>query len=111
MKNIGRLGEKIIERYFLKRGHSILGRNIWLKKFGEIDLLTQKAGVFYFIEIKTIKENRVFSPELHYNFRKRKKVHNLINYFVNKYRLREFKSILATVKIGKKIKIKIYENV
>lgn len=111
MKEIGKLGEKVIENYFLKRGHQIINKNIWLKKFGEIDLITKKDNVFYFVEVKSLKENEYFLPEIHYNNRKKEKFHKLINYFVNKYGIQEYKSLLATVRIGKKIKIKIYENV
>ncbi len=111
MIKIGRLGERIVEKYLINKGHRIIGKNIWLKKFGEVDLITQKDDVFYFVEVKALKENENFTPEIHYSLKKRKKFHNLISYFVNKYDIKEFKSLLATVKVGKKIKIKIYENV
>lgn len=111
MKKTGQLGERIVEKYFIRKGHTIVSKNIWLKRFGEVDLITQKNKIFYFIEVKTLKENEDFSPEIHYDSKKKRKFHSLINYFANRYDLKEFKSLLATVKIGKKIKIKIYENV
>ena len=113
MKKTGELGEEIIKNFLQKRGFNIIGKNLWLKKYGEIDIIAEKNKIYYFIEVKTLKYNENFDPSLHFTKRKREKLHNLIIYYSNKNKINEFKALLATVQLGpnNKIKIKFYENV
>lgn len=115
MNKVGILGERIVINFLKKKGYEILNKNLWLKKYGEIDILAKKDNIFYFIEVKTLKNNKVFDPSVHYTNRKRQKFHNLVNYFVNKNNIKEFKTLLITVNLVDKVnlinKIKIYENV
>jgi Holliday junction resolvase-like predicted endonuclease len=50
---VGRLGEEIACRYLLKQGFSILARN-YAKKWGELDIIAEKANVLHFVEVKTL---------------------------------------------------------
>lgn len=112
MKKIGTLGENIIINFLKKRGFNILAKNIWLKKYGEIDIIAEKNRIYYFIEVKTLKNNESFDPSLHYTKSKKGKFHNLVTYYSNKNKIEEFKILLATVRLGfQKIKIKFYKNV
>lgn len=51
-QKIGELGEEISCNYLEKHGFSILERN-YTKKWGEIDIITQKDNILYFIEVKS----------------------------------------------------------
>lgn len=51
-QKIGKLGEDIACKFLMKRGFSILERN-YTKKWGEIDIIAQKDGKYYFIEVKS----------------------------------------------------------
>jgi putative endonuclease len=54
---IGRLGEDIAVIYLKNNGFSVIGRN-YRKKYGEIDIITKKAGIIHFIEVKSVsREN------------------------------------------------------
>lgn len=48
----------------MREGFSILERN-YLKKWGEIDIVSKKDKIIHFVEVKTGKENggSVFKPE------------------------------------------------
>ena len=111
MKRAGVLGERIVKNFLKKLGFNILKTNLWFKRYGEIDIIAEKNKTYYFIEVKTLKWNENFDPSLHYTKRKRDKFHNLVNYYSNKNNIKEFKTILATVKLGNKIKIRFYKNV
>lgn len=48
----GRIGEQIAANYLSLKGHKIVERN-YLKKYGEIDLITEYSGIIFFIEVKS----------------------------------------------------------
>lgn len=63
-QKIGSLGEDIACKYLKNKGFSIIERNYW-KKFGEIDIIAQKAGIIHFIEVKSVSretKNDCFLP-------------------------------------------------
>lgn len=67
-QQIGELGEEKVAQYLGNRGFKIIERN-YTRKWGEIDIVTQKDEVLHFIEVKTItlKDNisreNSFRPE------------------------------------------------
>ena len=52
-QKIGEIGENIAVKFLVKHGFSILGRN-YTKKWGEIDIIAEKASRLYFIEVKSV---------------------------------------------------------
>ena len=52
-QKIGQLGEEIACKYLINKGFSILERN-YTKKWGEIDIISEKNGKLYFIEVKSV---------------------------------------------------------
>ncbi|OGI82877.1 hypothetical protein A3I95_02235 [Candidatus Nomurabacteria bacterium RIFCSPLOWO2_02_FULL_44_12] len=49
----GEIGENIAVKFLVKHGFSILGRN-YTKKWGEIDIIAEKKGKIYFVEVKSV---------------------------------------------------------
>ena len=49
----GEIGENIAVRFLMKHGHMILDRN-YTKKWGEIDIISEKDGKLYFSEVKSV---------------------------------------------------------
>ncbi len=49
----GEIGENISVKFLVKRGFLILERN-YTKKWGEIDIIAEKASKIYFIEVKSV---------------------------------------------------------
>lgn len=47
----GQEAESAVARYLSSKGYKILQRN-WRTKFCEIDIVAQKGGVVYFVEVK-----------------------------------------------------------
>lgn len=52
-KVVGNLGEEVALEYLLRQGYTCNARNYW-QKWGEIDLIMEKQGVTYFIEVKSV---------------------------------------------------------
>jgi putative endonuclease len=60
--NIGKLGEDLAAYHLQTLGHEILARN-YLKKFGEIDIVSKKIDVVHFNEVKTVSYETVLDLE------------------------------------------------
>ena len=52
-RRIGDIGEDIAEKFLVKHGFSIVSRN-FLRKCGEIDIICEKSGKLFFVEVKTV---------------------------------------------------------
>lgn len=48
---IGRRAETSAANYLVRLGYTIIDRN-WRTRWCEIDIIAEKAGVFYFVEVK-----------------------------------------------------------
>ncbi len=49
----GEIGENLAVRFLVKQGFTVLERN-YTKKWGEIDIIAEKAGHLHFIEVKSV---------------------------------------------------------
>jgi len=88
-KKVGSMGEQITAKYYKNQGFRILGFN-YLKKWGEIDVIAEKAGKVYFIEVKTVSyetkhdldraiTDKTWRPEENVHESKLKKLHRVID--------------------------------
>jgi putative endonuclease len=57
-RKIGNIAEERVSKYLKTKGYKIIDRNFYTK-FGEIDIIAYKDGVFHFIEVKS---GRSFEP-------------------------------------------------
>ncbi|MFA5778004.1 MAG: YraN family protein [Candidatus Paceibacterota bacterium] len=54
-QKIGKIGENVAEKFLVKHSFSILDRN-YTKKWGEIDIIAEKADKLFFIEVKSVSK-------------------------------------------------------
>lgn len=61
-RSLGDRGEDIACAYLVEKGYRIHERQ-WRSKFGEVDIIAEKNGVFVFVEVKTRASNAFGYPE------------------------------------------------
>ena len=122
----GEIGENIAARFLVKRGFTVLDRN-YTKKWGELDIVAEKQGKIYFIEVKSvIREtldfvlhgmNSAFRPEENMHPRKLQRMSRAIQtYLLSRKSVegKEWQVDLLVVYLdleNKKAKIKVVENI
>lgn len=57
-KHVGNVGESVAGEFLSSKGHRILMRN-YQKPWGEIDIITRKAGIIHFVEVKSISRENI----------------------------------------------------
>ena len=57
-QKIGEIGENIATKFLMKQGFVILDRN-YTKKWGELDIVTEKKGKIHFVEVKSVSRDEL----------------------------------------------------
>jgi len=52
-QKVGSLGEELVVKFLMKRGHKILVRN-YRRPWGELDIVSERKGRTHFVEVKTL---------------------------------------------------------
>ncbi len=55
-QKIGQIGEDAACKWLLNNGYKVIERN-YLKKWGEIDIITKKGNKIHFIEVKSVSRS------------------------------------------------------
>jgi len=76
----GRAGEDIAVSYIRELGFRVVERNFYANRFGEIDIIAIRDGVYHFIEVKSA--NRDFEPIYNISSKKLKRVINSVNHYL-----------------------------
>ena len=132
-QKLGEIGENIATKFLVKHGFAILERN-YTKKWGELDIVAEKEGKVYFIEVKSVasaddnalagrRENvsqvtfRNYRPEENMHPRKLQRMSRAIQtYLLSRKNVqgKEWQVDLFVVYLdlnNKKAKIKVVENI
>lgn len=82
-KDIGDEGENLACSLLQRRGYLIVGRNV-RGRFGEIDIVAKKSGIYHFIEVR-LRSNTTFgTPVETVNIKKRLRLKKTIEYYCMK---------------------------
>ena len=74
-QRVGAWGEDTAAEWLAGRGYIVIRRNV-RTPYGEIDIVAQKNGVAYFVEVKTLTSSVSFFPEQQITARKREHMLN-----------------------------------
>jgi putative endonuclease len=124
--DIGIIGESLAVKFMIKKDFKILDRN-YRKKWGEIDIISQKDSILHFVEVKTVTRksyNGVFEQEIN-NYRPEENLHpwkierlkrTIQSYLIEKYENREliwqFDLVCIFLDPGNKVaKARFIENI
>jgi putative endonuclease len=87
-QRIGKLGEKLAEKFLVSRGFQILNRN-FSTPFGEIDLIAKQNEYIVFLEVKTRISERFGPPLSSITGIKQKHISKNCQYYLKRYGLYE----------------------
>jgi putative endonuclease len=121
----GEIGENIAVKFLMKQGFSILERN-YTKKWGEIDVVAEKNGKIYFVEVKSVaretlplvthETNDQYRPEENMHEWKQKRLSRTIQTYLlhKKFDDREWQVDLLVVYLNlkdKKARVKVVKDI
>ncbi len=123
---IGKKGEDIAAKYLERKGFFVVNRN-YRKKWGELDIVAEKNGKVYFVEVKTVSRRSFgghFEQEVN-NYRPEDNVHpvklkrlarTIQTYLLEKYRKSDpewqFDLICVFLDMEKRVaKVRLMENI
>jgi len=124
-RRFGNIGEDLTNMLLVKRGHEVLCRN-FLRKVGEIDIISENEGIIHFIEVKSVThetsadvnhETRdVYRPEDLINDQKKLHMKRAIEVFImennlNNCNLQIDLAIVFFYKSGEVPRIDLIENI
>ncbi len=114
-KAIGQVGEDYAAQYLLDDDFTILKRNA-TSRWGELDIVAEKEGKIFFIEVKTRLSTRHGNPFEAVDFLKIRKLSRTIQYFVlaNKLERRKMQLDVISIELNSDYSLrtlKKYENV
>ena len=104
-KQLGDQGEQVVVDYLEASSHEIVARNYKTKLF-EVDIISQKAQVLYFTEVK-YRSGRDFGEALDFiDKKKQQKMHLAVAGFLTAHpEYADFMSILAVAAVGEDFKL------
>lgn len=83
LKDKGFIGEEIGVLFLIDKGYTIVERNLRCK-IGEIDIVAKKDGFLCFVEVKRLISSGDFKAEVHFDYKKKKKLEKLIEIYLKK---------------------------
>jgi putative endonuclease len=87
-QEIGKIGEDIASKFLMEREHRIIARN-YRKFYGEIDIISQKDGITYFVEVKAREIYSVsrgtdeYLPEEHVHQKKMERIAKTVQIYID----------------------------
>lgn len=110
-RDIGNKGENLACSLLEKRGYLIVDRNV-RGRFGEIDIVAKKDGIYHFIEVRLRSNSTFGTPVETVNAKKRLRLRKTIEYYcMTKGVLRWQLDIVAIQCLGNRKKIIFYKNI
>lgn len=85
LREFGNESEELATRFLETAGFSIVDRNFYARKMGEIDIIAEKDGVLHFIEVKSAGKS--FDPVHNLTATKLRRVINSAHYYLKLKRL------------------------
>jgi putative endonuclease len=81
---VGRRGEELAVQFLWKKNYRILHRN-FRGPHGELDIIAERDGRIYFVEVKTRTSHRLGKPEERVDSRKRQHLRATANHYLAQF--------------------------
>jgi len=92
-REIGNIAEDKAVQFLEENQYKIVERNFY-SRFGEIDIISIKNGVYHFIEVKS---GETFEPIYNITPAKLKKIIKTMNFYLKKYKIKNLYQIDAVI--------------
>jgi putative endonuclease len=82
-RKFGDVGERIAEKYLIKKGYRIIGRNFY-RPWGEIDIIAIQKNILVFFEVKArqLSSGTSFLPEHNVHTKKAQRLRRICETYV-----------------------------
>ena len=107
LKEFGNKSEELATQFLQEAGFTIVERNYYARKLGEIDIIAQRNGVWHFIEVKSAARN--FDPVYNLTPVKLRRVINSAYYYLKTQKMDAIMSIDAL--LIRKGEVELIENI
>jgi putative endonuclease len=123
-RRLGNIGENVAAEYLRRHGHEVTDRN-YLRKWGELDIVTKKGSAIHFVEVKSVSRRETdwqvthgtstYRPEENVHPQKLKRLSRVIQtYLLDKHLDTDWQLDIAIVfvdEVTRKARVEILENV
>ncbi len=83
-QRVGRIGEKIANRYLRDEGYEILGTN-FRTRYGELDIVARSEGIIVFVEVRTRTSERLGTSVDSVTLSKQQQVRRMASIYLSQY--------------------------
>lgn len=80
-KRLGTWGERLVERWYIKEGYTLLERN-YRCRLGEIDLIFKREQDLYFVEVRTKSSLSFGTAEESVSLRKKATIYKVSQHYM-----------------------------
>ena len=112
-KQKGRFGEKKAMTYLINHGYTIVDINYYCR-YGEIDIIAKKSGIFIFVEVKTRSTGAFGTPAESVSFIKQKRMIQSVQDYVQRNKIENYPLQLDVIEVflleGNTVKINHIKN-
>ena len=81
---LGKAGERLIDAALRKHHYTIIDRN-WRCTSGEVDLVAERNGEWYFVEVRTRRGPQSISPEQGLSYTKRQRMEKVARTYIGRH--------------------------
>lgn len=102
-KLYGKLGENLVVKYLKKLGYRLIKRN-FTTPYGEADIIMEKNGETFFIEVKARSSDAYGEPKDAVGYKKQEKYRKIASYYSQKHGDKQISFAVAEV-VGDKVNV------
>jgi len=96
--SLGKKGELIASRYLISRGYEFIFAN-YRTRWGEIDLIFEKDGVCYFVEVKTRTAGNQVAPHDQLPTKKLQRLEKAADEYIKKHSVYNWHFLLIRITV------------
>ncbi len=97
----GKIAEDLACKALEDRGFTVVERN-FNTRFGEIDIVALKNGIYYFVEVRSISSDMFSSPAETLSARKLERFRKALYIYIRKHRIKRYRTLFIGLDLRQK---------